>query len=229
MELDEVSALLHPEPLQLETGYERLPSGVLHVAVRTDMHRCLGEMFEWWFRWRCDTQKYVWWHPADHVSSVWEGSLSDDTHVGSEHVVTERLTALPAEDLVIQFRDPSEFFEAKEYESARREQRVSCAVLGRVGFGHEPHRGPSGEVLGGRLLHVGRDTEWGLAMRSHFYLGQDLPATGATPAEVEEAVPTELAGELLQHCYNEFTYLSRFLPSLFIAEHRDTRPPKIPW
>jgi hypothetical protein len=33
----------------------------------------------------------------------------------------------------------------------------------------------------------------------------------------------------LQHVYNEFTYLSRFLPSLFIAEHRDERPPALPW
>lgn len=70
MQLSEVAALLQPEPLPLETGYERLPDGVLHVAVRTDMHNCTGEMFEWWFRWRCDTQKYTWWHPVDHLFST---------------------------------------------------------------------------------------------------------------------------------------------------------------
>ena len=36
MDLSEVGALLDPKPLPLETGYERLPSGALHVAVRTD-------------------------------------------------------------------------------------------------------------------------------------------------------------------------------------------------
>ena len=50
MDLSEVGALLDPKPLPLETGYERLPSGALHVAVRTDMHGCSGEMLEWWFR-----------------------------------------------------------------------------------------------------------------------------------------------------------------------------------
>ena len=87
MEFDEVEALLSPTPLPLETGYERLASGALHVAVRTDMRGCSGEMFEWWFRWRCDTQKYIWWHPVDHVFSGWQGELRDDTHVGSVRCV----------------------------------------------------------------------------------------------------------------------------------------------
>lgn len=229
MELTEVAPLLQPNPLRLETGFERLPSGVLHIAVRTDMHNCTGEMFEWWFRWRCDTQKYVWWHPVDHLASRWEGELSDTTHVGSEHVVTEYFTGMPPEDLVVQFRDPSEFFEARDYAAAREDGRVTCAVLGRVGFGGEPHRLEDGSVLGGRLLHVGRDTHWGLALRSHFFIGQDLPAAGMLPEEIAEIATDEFGESLLQHAYNEFTFLSRFLPSLFIAEHRDERPPTVPW
>lgn len=229
MELDEVGALLDPAPLRLETGYERVAGGALHVAVRTDLHGCTGEMFEWWFRWRCDTQKYVWWHPVDHVSSTWQGELRADTHVGSEHVVTEFFTGLPADDLVIQFRDPGEFFDPAAYDAARASGSVSCAVLGRVGFGHEPPRTDAGEVLGGRLLHVGRDTPWGLALRSHFFLGQDLPGLGLTPEQVAAEVPDDLGVALLQHAYNEFTFLSRFLPSLHLAEHRDVRTPQVPW
>jgi len=45
------------------------------VAVRADLHGCTGEMTEWWFRRRCDTQDYIWWHPIDHVSSEWVGAL----------------------------------------------------------------------------------------------------------------------------------------------------------
>jgi len=229
MELSEVASLLKARPLPLETGYERLPSGVLHIAVRTDMHDCTGEMFEWWFRWRCDTQKYIWWHPVDHVNSAWQGTLSDQTHVGSEHVVTEFFTGLPSEDLIIQFRDPSEFFAIAEYEAARKNGDISCAVLGRVGFSHEPPRDSTGAVLGGRLLHVGRDTEWGFALRSHFYLGQDLPDLGISSADVEAQVPTELGVALLQHAYNEFTFLSKFLKGLYIAEHREEKTPQVPW
>jgi hypothetical protein len=77
---------------------------------------------------------------------------------------------------------------------------------------------------------VGRDTPWGCALRSHFYLGQDFPALGVPPAELERLFPDHFGRALLQHCYNEFTYLSRFLPSLFIAENRTTRPITVlPW
>ncbi|MFY0408383.1 DAPG hydrolase family protein [Solicola sp. PLA-1-18] len=228
MDLSEANLLLDPTPLPIETGWERLPDGVVHVAARTDMHHCTGQMFEWWFRWRCDTQKYIWWHPIDHVSSTWAGDLADDTHVGSVHVVTERFTGLPAEDLQIQFRDPTEFFDAAACDKARTGGAISCAVVGRTAVG-EVASDDDGRLLGGRLLHVGRDTPWGLALRSHFYLGQDLPALGLSPAEVTEAVSEEFAVALLQHAYNEFTFLSRFLPSLYLAEHRDTTTIEAPW
>ena len=71
MLLSEAHRLLDPVPLRLETGWERLPDGVLHVACRTDLHGCTGERVEWWFRSRPDTQQYIWWHPVDHVSSEW--------------------------------------------------------------------------------------------------------------------------------------------------------------
>jgi hypothetical protein len=229
MEFNAIAALLDPTPLRLETGYERLPDGVLHVAARTDMHGCTGEMFEWWFRWRCDTQKYIWWHPVDHVSSRWGGTLRDDTHVGSEHLVTEYFTGLPAADLIIQFRDPTEFFDATEYTKARESGALSAAVVARIGMDAEPARLADGSVLGGRLVHIGRNTRWGLVLRSHFFIGQDLPATGTTPDQLAGLAPDEFAPALLQHAYNEFTFLSRFLPSLFIAEHRDERTPVVPW
>ena len=84
-------------------------------------------------------------------------------------------------------------------------------------------------MLGSRLFHIARDTPWGCALRSHFYLGHDLPAQGKSPAEVAAAVPDIAGIALLQHCYNEFTFLSRFLPSLFIAENRATHPVTVPW
>jgi hypothetical protein len=227
LQLAEIAPLLDPTPLPLETGYERLPDGVLHIAVRTDLHNCTGEQFEWWFRWRCDTQKYVWWHPVDHISSTWRDAR-EGTHVGSTHVVEERFTGLPAEKLSIQFRDPVEFFDAAQFAKARETGAVTAAVLGRVGLSWEPPR-EDGAVLGGRLLHLGRDTPWGCALRSHFFLGQDLPGMGMDPGEIEDAFPDEFGRALLMHCYNEFTFLSRFLPSLFVGEHRDEREVALPW
>jgi hypothetical protein len=228
MELADANRLLDPAPMQIETGYERLPSGVLHVACRTDLHGVTGEMFEWWFRFRPDTQKYIWWHPVDHVFSDWIGGEAD-THVGSIHVVEEFFTGLPAEKLSIQFRDATEFFSAERYEVARAQGAVTAAVCGRVGFSHSPPRTQDGTVLGGRLLHIGRDADWGLVLRSHFYMGQDLPDIGKSPSEIEETFPTVFGQALLQHCYNEFTFLSRFLPSLYLAENRNKVSIPLPW
>lgn len=229
MKLSESACLLEPAPMQLETGYERLPDGVLHIACRTDLHNCTGEMFEWWFRFRPDTQKYIWWHPVDHVFSDWV-ECRDGTHVGSVHLVEEYFTGLPSEKLAIQFREATEFFVPPAYHAARESGAVSAAICARIGLSHQPARDATGAVLGGRLLHIGRDTPWGLALRSHFYLGQDLPALGKSPQEIAAIFPDEFGRALLQHCYNEFVYLSRFLPSLYIAENRQTRPvTRLPW
>ena len=59
----------------------------------------------------------------------------------------------------------------------------------------------------------------GCALRSHFYLGPDLVALGQAPDEIAQTCPAEFGRALLMHCYTEFTFLSRFLPSLFIAEN----------
>ncbi len=229
MLLSEIAALLDPAPLPMETGYERLPDGVLHVAVRTDMHNCSGEMFEWWFRFRPDTQQYVWWHPVDHQFSDWAGTLSAETHVGSEHIVIEQLTGLPAQDLLVQFCHPAEFFDAEDYRAARAERRVFAAVVARFGMGHQPARADNGAVIGGRLIHIGRDTPWGMVLRSHIFVGADLPAAGASPAAVAREIPDAFGVAAVQHVYNEFTFLSRFLPSLYAGEHRDKVSVPLPW
>lgn len=228
MRLNESAALLGAAPLALETGYERFDDGVLHVACRTDLHGCSGEMFAWWFRSRPDTQKYIWWHPVDHVFSAWLGG-DVTTHVGSVHLVEEFFTGLPSQKLAIQFRDPKEFFDGQALDEAYRDLRVTAAICARIGPTHAPPRSPAGEILGGRLMHIARDTPWGCALRSHFYLGQDMPALGAGASEVEAVFSDDFGRALLQHCYNEFTFLSRFLPSLYIAENRDKIRVDVPW
>ena len=149
-----------PRPLQLETGFERLPNGVLHVACRTDLHNCTGEMFEWWFRSRPGTREYIWWHPVDHVSSDWaEGSA--DTHVGSIHLVKEYFTGMPAADLAIQFRDAAEFFGAEGLPRGARQRRHLSSRLRPRRHGRDAATPAHRRVAGGRLLHIGRDTKWG--------------------------------------------------------------------
>lgn len=228
MQFTQASRLLDPTPLPLEMGYERLENGVLHVAVRTDMHGCTGAMFDWWFGSRPGTREYRWWHPLDHVSSQWREGEAGQA-VGSIHVVEERFTRMPADLLSIQFRDPTEIFDAAALSEAKAQGHVSAVLLAHGGKGHNPHRKPDGTVIGSRLIHVCRDTPWGLALRSHFFLGHDLPAVGVPLVEMARMFPDELAPSLLQHCYDEFTFLSRLLPSLFAAENTHGITPARPW
>ena len=95
---------------------------------------------------------------------------------------------------------------------------MSALLCVRGGAGHDPRRLPDGSVIGTRLIHVGRDTPWGMVLRSHFFMGEDLSVTGMPEAEIERIFPTANASGLLQHCYDEFTTLSRLLPSIWLAE-----------
>ena len=225
MEVEQVDLLLDREPMPLEMGIERLPSAALHVASRTDMHGCKGRMIDWWFGWLETNQHYLWWHPTDHVSSAWR-DWAPGRYVGATHVVEESLGGGPVLGLNVQFRDPTEFFSADALERAFKSGDVSAVVSGRIGTELDSPRDEQGRVLGGRLFHVAGDTDFGCVLRSHFYLGVDLPPTRE---EREKLIPDEVGLGLLKHSYNEFSMLSRFLPSLYHAESRERERVPVPW
>jgi hypothetical protein len=218
MDYADRARLLDPKPMPLEMGWERLGNGVLHIAIRTDMHGCTGEMFEYWFASRPDTREYRWWHPLDHVASTWiEGTPGVIPR--SIHQVEERFTDLPAQTLSIQFCEPTEFFDKEAIAAARAAGDVSALLCVRGGNGYEPHRTPDGKVIGTRLFHVGRDTPWGMVLRTHFFMGQDLAdMVGMPPAQIEGIFPDALGPNTLQHAYDEFSFLSRLLPGIWTAE-----------
>ena len=229
MQLSElVEKLLKPVPLSLEMGYERLAGGVLHVAARTDMHGCSGAMLEWWFGSRPGTREYGWWHPLDHQESTWDEG-SPGACVGTIHKVIERFTGGAPEALSIQFIDPGELFAAHALQGACQAGHVSGVVCARGGAGHAPARTADGAVIGSRLIHLCRDTPWGMVLRTHFYLGHDLPGLGVPFAQLERLFPDELGPRLLQHCYDEFTFLSRLLPALYEAEREGGKHALRPW
>jgi hypothetical protein len=225
MEFTEADALLRPDPLPLETGIERLPSGQLHVAARTDMYGCKGRMFEWWFGWGPLTREYVWWHPGDHFGSEWL-DLRGGSPIGATHVADERIGGDERLTLRIRFHDPAEIFGAERLARARDAGDVSAAVCANVGLSADPPRDTEGRPLGARLVHLARDTPFGCVLRSNFWLGWGLDLA---PRELETQIPDQVGLNLVKHAYTEFHYLSRFLPSLYIAERRDEEPPPAPW
>jgi DAPG hydrolase PhiG domain len=223
--LDHAAVLLDPGPLALEMGVQRLDSGVLHVAARTDMPRCKGRMFEWWFRFAPDTRQYAWWHPIDHVSSAWV-ETSPRTHVGSTHLVEERLGGEEVYALQIHFIDAAEIFGAEAVEAARAAGDVSAIVAAQIGIGEEPVRDERGRPNMGRMAHIARDTAEGMVLRSRFWLGAGLDAP---PEQLRATIPDEIGLGLMRHAHTEFKYLARFLPSLYIAEQREEEPVDLPW
>jgi hypothetical protein len=225
MDLKDADLLLKPDPLPLEMGVERLDSGVLHVAARTDMSGCKGRMFEWWFRFAPDDEQYSWWHPGDHVSSKW-WETSPNTHIGSTHEVEERLGGEEVLRLWIAFHEPTETFSGDAYTAALDRGDISTTVCARIGMGDDPPRDDAGRPRGGRMTHVARDTPYGCVLRSHFWLGEGL---GAPADELKQLLPDEVGLGLMKHAYSEFFYLSKFLPSLYIAEQREAEPAPQPW
>jgi len=224
-DLDAAARLLDPAPLTLEMGVQRQESGVLHVAARTDMPHCKGRMFEWWFRFAPDTQQYAWWHPIDHVSSAWR-ETSPTTHVGSTHIVEERLGGEEVYALQIHFVDAAEIFGAEAVDAARAAGDVSGIVAAQIGIGPEPLRDERGRPNMGRMAHICRDTPDGMVLRSRFWLGA---GSGVPAEELRAAIPEQLGVDLMRHANTEFKYLSRFLPSLYVAERRDEEPIELAW
>lgn len=221
-EFEAAHTLLAAGPIALEMGVQRQASGVLHVAARTDMPSCTGRMFEWWFRFAPDTEKYSWWHPLDHVSSQWR-ELNPRTHVGSTHVVQERLNGGEVNDLLIHFVDEADFFGSDHAARAREQGEVSGLVCAHIGFGHDAARDEQGRPIGGRMSHIARDTPTGMVLRSRFWLGFGLPENAV------RGIPESLGIDLMQHAHTEFKYLAAFLPSLYIAENRDAEVAPAVW
>jgi hypothetical protein len=59
--------------------------------------------------------------------------------------------------------------------------------------------------------------------------GYDLPEAGLRPEQVTAEVREALGPNLLQRAYDEFKFLSRILPPLYVAANRDKLTIPRPW
>ena len=141
---------------------------------------------------RHDTQQYVWWHPLDHVSSSWRDT-NPRSHIGSTHVINERLGASEPDDLLVQFVDPAELFGPAALRAAYATGDVSGIVYGHGGFA-ALGLDDAGRPIGVRLLHVARDTEWGMVLRTRFWMGAGLPEAPAREIPDEAGLATCSSG-----------------------------------
>lgn len=191
MRLEEVSQLLNPGYLPMETGYARLPNGHMYIAVLTRMPQCKGKMIYWWFGYVGDTEKYKMWHPHDHLIGDWDEHWKPGHYIGASHLVHEYIGGEIAK-LRITFREPSNFFDTSKFPEAK----VGAAVCGNIGL-------LEADVQLGHLIHFVRDTDFGCEMRSRFWL-----------FKAKEG----MARDLMQHCIEEMGNLGDLLPNLYAKE-----------
>lgn len=224
LEPEHIDQMLSPLPLRLETGISRLPSGALVVAIRTDMHGCKGRMFDWWFKFFETTQHIRWWHPLDHKEHQgWDSHWRrGESYIGATVRALQALGDVPPTLATLKFHDPAELFSPDKLEVAKAQGDVSAIVYARTGFGPSPQLDLNGDPIDGFMVQLTRDTDFGCVLRSRFYIGL---SKGSDQPEV----PEELGLGLLRHCYNEFTFLSRCLPSLYYGEHANGERPPLPW
>ncbi|CAO3404469.1 DAPG hydrolase family protein [Azospirillum palustre] len=219
-----IDDLLNPAPVRLETGISRLESGALVVAVRTDLHGCKGRMLDWWFK-QFDTTRHLhWWHPLDHVEHRgWDRHWrKGETYIGATIRAVEALGDIPPVSAVIKFHDPAELFAPDAYRLAMADGQVSAAVYARIGFGDDVALDADGDPLDGQMVHVARDTSYGAVLRSRFILGQTAKAAG-------HEQPDAIGFGLLQHCYTEFSYLAKLLPSLYWGDRANRGEVPLLW
>ena len=199
LDLSNITDLLSPGYLPLETGIALTPNGELSVATLTQWPDTTPEMIDWWFGWHiARTERYKLWHPQAHYFTQPRYDLSDvpgltdrERYVGNTSWVDEYLGPIPSR-LAITFHDPSEIGLDEAALTEAGYGTVVCAVATDSDYGHELSR----------LIHAVRHTADGCEMRSRFI----LPA----------GTPEFIAAPLLDHCWTEMTHLASFLPDLYM-------------
>ena len=197
LDLTNITDLLIPGYLPVETGMARTPTGALSVAVLTQWPGTTPEMIDWWFGWHiAATERYKLWHPQAHsftqprydLSGV--ADLTDrQRYIGNTSWVDEYIGFLPSR-LAITFHEPADIGLGGDDLEVAGYGTVVCAVVTDSDHGHELSR----------LIHAVRRTEAGCEMRSRFIFGPEIP---------------DLIGPLmLDHCWTEMTHLAGFLPEL---------------
>ena len=214
---DAADMLSRPGHHKMETGWTRLDSGVVAVAVLTDMPGVTGEMWDWWMGWHsCESSRYKLWHPDAHqFTAVGRRAQERGPH-------PDRPAALRGQ----------RFLRGRVRRWRPHPARHPVRRPGTLGFGASR---PGGTVIAGRvglsiapvafgwIVHQVRPTDSGAEMRSRFFLNHlehlDLPATSVvTPpaggAPVAQPDMEALGAALLHHCAAEMNHLASFLPAL---------------
>jgi len=213
-----------PWSQKLKYGYSRSQDGTVYVVCHIPMPECSGEMFEWWFSFCDNDEKYQLWHPQDHVYGHWcdaynsipVGERVRGHHINKSHSVQEYVGG-QLQHLRIDFKDPSCYLNVSEFQ----ENEITACLCARVFI----KEGPLGYIAVGHMIHIFREsTTEGNHLYSQFWLGDVhsesklsplINFIGNTKIFRKIRAPTCLASGLLRHSSEEMACLANFLPALF--------------
>ena len=220
MRFRECLPLLNSKSLALETGVERIESGGMHIAVRMCLENITAEMLGWWFGAECDTDMYRLWHPGAHKYSSW--GEYEDNHIpgnviGMTHFIKESLGGTAVMDMQLKYLDPRDIF-GEELEKAKERGDADIVMYGWAAPGEnwECPRNEKGYPAFMQYVGVGRDTPYGLVLRNHYWVGDEL---GLPPEEVEKMVTEEFALYLMEHDSNEFHILGKVIAPFYLRDN----------
>jgi len=193
MLLEEVSQMMNPGYLPMETGYMQLSNGQWLAAALTRMPKVTGEMHNWWISYYLtNSEKYKAWDPKAHVRFEWDDKWRPGHYIGATHYGEEWMAGQLLK-FKVRFDDPALFFDPAKYAEANV-AIILCAES----------MTPDGTPMD-RIIHFIRKTDYGCEMRSRFliYHGNEQIARGH-----------------VEHCISEMGNMADFLPGLYAKESK---------
>lgn len=216
LKIQEMNKIFDEGYLDVEIGYCQMEDGTGFVANKTFMPEVTGEMFAWWFAWHSlEDLRYKIWDPEDHIyarNQTPERILDQSVPVlernwGTTHDIVEDV-GFGEDELRIHFMDPEEMGLDKS--------KIFTKYCSAIQTGNA-----EGPGLNAVMLHMVRDVEGGVELRSRFWIGYHIKDKKPVKLLPDGAkVPIIAPENLFKHNCVEFTNLAELLPRVY-AEEKD--------
>lgn len=202
--------------LDVEVGYCQMDDGTGFVANKTFFPNCTGKMFAWWFAWHSlEDLRYKIWDPEDHIYArnmnrdrILDPNISIlEKNWETSHDILEDI-GFGDEKLTIHFKNP-------KYMGLDVE-KIFIEYCSAIQTGNA-----EGDGLNATMLHMVRDVDGGVELRSRFWIGYHIHEGEIKRLIPEgEKIPLIASESLFKHNCVEFANLSNILPRVY-AEEKD--------
>jgi hypothetical protein len=218
---EDISRLLDPGYMEVETGWCNLPNGAGYICVNNKMPGVTVDMLDWWFAWHAlASMHYGIWYPPGHFGiTITEKDrkkvldpnvpIKDKIYGRTDHVVEDVGTG--AEDIFIFFCHPSEL----GFDMDRFHAPNVAAMYGGYGLDSAVGAEPWAVRAPAIMCHFIREISGGIEFRTRFWMGYTLinrKPVMMLPYGIK--VPEVAVQGLAEHNVREYTNLRNLLPGI---------------